>query len=203
MTAPKDLSACTDQQLVDLFILEDDELAARELVNRYREDVVAVANDILGHVDGLDFDSVVHRAFINAFEALPEYQPELPFGAWLSTIARNVAIDRVRQRRRKERQHVALDDSVNPDTPEPGMPFQPLQVADRSPDPLLQAILSEKWDSVKRVIQTFSPRYREAMLQHIEGAPHAEIAKNLGVSVNTVHSYILRGRKRLERALPA
>lgn len=193
MTAPKDLSACTDQQLVDLFILENDELAARELVNRYREDVFAVAQDIVGNFD--DADSVGQRTFIKAFDALPQYDPEREFGPWLATIARNAALDRVKQKKR----FLPIDQASG--TPSPWEPLMAVQVADPGPDPLLLAIVNEKWDQVRGVLETFSPNYREAMLMHLEGAPHAEIAEQLGVSVNTVNSYIHRGRKRLKRAL--
>lgn len=195
MSVPRDLSIHTDQHLVEL-ILQNDERAARELVTRYEDQVFDLALDILGDSDAAD--SAQQETFIKVFNALARYRPEFEFGAWLHRIARNVALDKVKDYARRP---IPFGSSFLADTPDPYRPLQPLQVADKAPNPLQQAITKEQVDRIKQMLTTLNPRHREALLMHLEGAPHAEIATRMGVPVNTVNSYILRGRKRLDRAI--
>ena len=54
---------------------------------------------------------------------------------------------------------------------------------------------------IRRAMACLRPRHREAILLHVEQLPHEEIARRMSVPINTVRTYISRGREELKKAL--
>ena len=76
----------------------DDE-AFRELVEKYQKKVYWIAYDVL--LDGEEARDVAQETFVRVHGALASFDPERDFLNWLYRIARNLAIDAFRRRRRR------------------------------------------------------------------------------------------------------
>ena len=79
--------------------------------------------------------------------------------------------------------------------------FQAIQLAAQEPDALRRALLREQSSDLDRAMARLRPEYQEAILQHLHDVPHQEIARRMGVPVNTVRTYLSRGRKELKELL--
>jgi RNA polymerase sigma factor (sigma-70 family) len=190
------VSRLTDQQLVAL-ALQDDERAFAELVDRYRAKVFSVVSRILGESDTAD--SAAHEAFIRAFRSLVRYKPEYSFSGWLARIARNAAIDRVQKRKVDK---LAIEGSACADTDEFLDPrLIALQVPAESASPLQRVLSKEKVEQFRHALTYLKPRHREAILLHLEQLSDQEVADRMGVPVNTVRSYLKRGKDHLTKIM--
>ena len=109
--------------------------------------------------------------------------------AWLLIMARNAAIDRIRQRRA---QPAAV--AVEPESfPEP---------VDPAATPEEESAIAERRRHVRRVLNELPPEQREAlMLAFFAGLTHAEIAERLGQPLGTIKSRIRMGLIRLRGLL--
>jgi len=73
--------------------------AFRQLVERYEKKVYWVAYDVL--LDGEEARDVAQETFIRVHAALQSFDPKRDFLNWIYRIARNLAIDAFRRRRRR------------------------------------------------------------------------------------------------------
>jgi RNA polymerase sigma-70 factor, ECF subfamily len=132
----------------------------------------------LQDADALDVGQEVLRS---VFTKLPDFRKDRPgdsFRKWLKTITRNRALDLFR---RKSRQPIALDsEHAAPDeSPEPAEELTEQKV-----------VLRRALDLVR---DDFEPRTWTAFWRvTIDEAPPADVAQELGVSVNVV--YLARSR---------
>jgi RNA polymerase sigma-70 factor (ECF subfamily) len=102
---------------------------------------------------------------------------------WMSAVARNRAIDRLRAER--ARGFVSFSDEV-PDLADDD------HVADATPDAL----------ALRKVLAELRPEYRQALLlTYFHGYTHAELATVLNVPVGTAKSWVRRGLTALKEAL--
>jgi RNA polymerase sigma-70 factor (ECF subfamily) len=76
-----------------------DEDAFRTLVEKYQKRVYWIAYDIL--LDGEEARDVAQETFIRVYGALGSFDPARDFLNWIYRIARNLAIDAFRRRRRR------------------------------------------------------------------------------------------------------
>src|SRR5688572_19180846 len=74
-----------------------DPSAFADLVAMHQRKAYAIARAIVYvHEDAED---AVQEAFLRAFQALGKFRPEEPFGAWLSRIVANAALDITRRKK--------------------------------------------------------------------------------------------------------
>jgi RNA polymerase sigma-70 factor (ECF subfamily) len=136
-----------------------------ELHELYK-DVVRVARRIVGNDAAED---VAQETFLRLL-AVQEHRPR----TWLATVARNLAIDEIRRRRR----HATPVDDV-PDEPVDG--------------PDVAELLS-----VRRALKDLPERDRLLLwLKHVEGRTAGEIAQMTGVTRSSVEMRIFRARRAL------
>jgi RNA polymerase sigma-70 factor (ECF subfamily) len=146
----------------------------RAVYRRYSGSVFTVAMSVL-HDAGYAADAV-QETFVRAWRAAGRYDASQAMAPWLYTIARRVALDMWRARRR----------SV----------FAPPvgQVAVPGPD------LDAAWEAyhVRKAVNRL-PRDERAVvwLQHFRQYSHAEIAVTLGIPIGTVKSRSHRAHGRL------
>jgi RNA polymerase sigma-70 factor, ECF subfamily len=85
-----------DEQLVQL-ARERDEAAVRAITQRYNRRLFRVARSILR--DDAEAEDVVQETYVRAFTGLEHFRGDAAFGTWITRIAMNEALGRLRKRR--------------------------------------------------------------------------------------------------------
>jgi len=150
-----------------------------KLVLLHQRRAYGVARAIVGSHE--DAEDAVQEAFLHAYRALDRFIAGQPFGAWVSRIAANAALDLTR--RRKVR---AVDEL-------------PATLANPIFDP---AERDELRGRLSAAIAQLGERQRAVLLLHdVEGYQHAEIGELLGIPDGTCRSDLHHARSALRRAL--
>ena len=158
------------------------------LMRRYNERIYRAARSIVR--DEQEAEDVMQQAYVNAFTHLRQFNGSAQFSTWLTRIAINEALARVRRRGRYE----ALDDDLS--NVEPFMSTNPVQNPER------QAFAGELRGLLEWAIDTLPDGMREVfVLRDVEGLSTAEVAESLEVSEDVVKTRLSRGRAALRRAL--
>jgi RNA polymerase sigma-70 factor (ECF subfamily) len=165
-----------------------DERAWVELVRLHTRRVFSIAYRFTGRVD--EAEDLTQEVFVKVYQGLSRYEPAAgSFGTWLSTVARNHAIDRYR-RQREDRARVVADSDALPALPDGAESQQ--RALERE----------ERAQLVRRAVRGLPTELREALvLCDLEGMPYDEIAAALSVPLGTVKSRINRGRLELAKRL--
>jgi RNA polymerase sigma-70 factor (ECF subfamily) len=137
-----------------------------------------------------DAEEVLLDVYMKAWKFASSYTEERgTVPAWLVTMARNAAIDRIRQRRAQPRVMAFEGESS----------AEPASVA-ASPEE--QVSQSERSSRVQRVLRELPREQREAVvLAFFGGLTHAELAERLGEPLGTVKGRIRMGLARLRSLL--
>lgn len=153
--------------------------ALASLYLRYKDNVYGYVCSIVR--DEHEAEDVTQQVFAKMLHVLGAYEPrgDVPFSGWLLRVARNTAIDHLRERRPVPQEQfeeigvIALDGHI-------------LGLA-------LRAALQELPEDQRRVV----------VMRHIVGLSPPEIADRLGRSESSVHALHHRGRQRLRIELAA
>jgi RNA polymerase sigma-70 factor, ECF subfamily len=165
----------------------DMELLA-DLVERYQHRLVRYLLYLIGRRDCAE--DLAQETWVRVLQRGGQYNGRQRFDPWLFAIARNLAIDDLRKKRKvvetaslpNDRDAILLVPSSGP---------SPFAAAARSEDAILLA----------GQLQILSPLYREALLLRFqEDLSLSEIAEVLGAPVTTVTSRIYRGLAALRSA---
>jgi len=156
-----------------------DQDAFGELVRLHERRAYAVARAIVTvHEDAED---VVQEAFVRAYQALDRFDVGQSFGAWLSRIVANAALDLAR--RRKVRAADELHEGLAGAFRDPG-----------ESDELRQRL--------REALRTLPERMRSVLVLHdVEGFAHAEIGHMLRIPEGTARSDLHHARHRLRALL--
>jgi RNA polymerase sigma-70 factor (ECF subfamily) len=158
------------------------------LMRRYNERVYRAARSIVR--DEQEAEDVMQQAYVNAFTHLRQFNGSAQFSTWLTKIAINEALARVRRRGRYE----AFDDDLS--NVEPFMSSNPAQSPER------QAFAGELRGLLEWAIDALPDGMREVfVLREVEGLSTSEVAECLGVSEDVVKTRLSRGRAALRRLL--
>jgi len=150
----------------------------RVVYQLYGRLVYSIAYRTLGDV-GLAEDAT-QQTFVQAWRAATTYDPSRALGAWLTTIARRVAIDVYR----RERRHRNLESINSSDSALVTLPPSADQIYD---------VLE-----VRQALQELPDHDRELIrLQHYDELTHTEIATRLAIPLGTVKSRSFRAHRRL------
>ncbi len=158
------------------------------LMRRYNERVYRAARSIMRNEQ--EAEDVMQQAYVNAFTHLRQFNGSAQFPTWLTRIAINEALARVRRQGRYE---TFNDDLSNM---EPFMPGTP------TPSPERQAFAGELRGLLEWAIDALPDGMREVfVLREVEGLNTNEVAECLGVSADVVKTRLSRGRAALRRML--
>lgn len=158
------------------------------LMRRYNERVYRAARSIVR--DEQEAEDVMQQAYVNAFTHLRQFNGSAQFSTWLTRIAINEALARVRRRGKYE----MFDDDLS--NVEPFMSSNPAQNPER------QAFAGELRDLLEWAIDALPDGMREVfVLREVEGLRTSEVAECLGVSDDVVKTRLSRGRATLRRLL--
>src|SRR5262249_44262317 len=123
-----------------------------------------------------------------------------PLRPWVTGIARHVALDALRARKRQKDRSVVererSDDGSAPNMLE--------RIPDAGPSPFERLADAERRGAIARAMEALPEGQRRALtLFHMEGHAYQEIAARLGVPLGTVATWVMRARVRLAEALGA
>jgi RNA polymerase sigma-70 factor (ECF subfamily) len=178
----------TDEEIVT-GVLEGHTALFEILMRRHNERVYRSARAILK--DESEAEDVMQQAYVNAYAHLRQFDRRAQFSTWLTRIAINEALARVRRRRTYE----PVDDEA--------IDVESLMNRSES-DPEQQAAAGELRVVLELAIDGLADGAREVfMLREVEGMSTAEVAAALDVSDDVVKTRLSRARAAIRRDLIA
>ena len=176
----------TDAVLIKRF-LHGDESAFEGLYHRYRRQLYAFLNNLIGA--GAECDEVFEETWLKVIDYLPRYKDDGRFGAWLFRVGRNQFYDRLR-RSRRERENVSLDVDEPPQVAAP---------VGYGPGERIE--LNEVEKLVSAAVEKLPEELRETFLLRQQGMAFKEIAEIQQCSINTALSRMQYALRALRKAL--
>lgn len=157
------------------------------LVRRYQSPVMQFCRRMIG--SPLDAEELAQEAFVRVYRHLGRIAPQAKFSTLLFGIARNLAVNHIRDSGRKGRSAGCPLDEAG-------------AVGDDSYRPDRAARLREIESVLDRAMAALSPDHREVlMLREFQGFDYDAIAATLGCNKGTVKSRLARAREQLRVTL--
>jgi RNA polymerase sigma-70 factor, ECF subfamily len=155
-----------------------DPAAVRFLYMRYAAEVEAYVRSIVR--DSHEAEDIAHNVFAKLVPSLARYEERsVPFAAWIMRVARNAALDSIRQRR--------------------AIPYEDVRKVDTRQ---VEGIFSAVSESLRHALSELPEEQRRVLLmRHMLGMTPGEIAEQLGKSEGSIHALHHRGRGALRAAL--
>ena len=168
-------------------------VAFGELFNRYKRRIFHLAQRIMrSHEDAED---VMQEAFQLAFVHLQDFQGGARFSTWLSRIAINVALMKLRKKTRK------VEVSIDEHSESEDLSFRDA-VTDLAPNPEQDCLRKERSRILREALAGLRPNARRVLeLYELEGRSMKEIAASLGISVTAVKARIFQARPKMRHEL--
>lgn len=156
------------------------------IMRRYNQRLYRAARAIIR--DDSQAEDIMQAAYVRAYEHLDQYAARAPFGAWLTRIAVNEALSRIR-----DKSHYG----------EPQGEGDPMdRFASSTPDPEQNAANTELSHLLEHLIEALPDGNRSVfMLREVEGMNTAETAHALSISEESVRIRLHRARLALRDAL--
>jgi RNA polymerase sigma-70 factor (ECF subfamily) len=152
--------------------------ALGEFYRAYRQEVTRNLYRVLGPGRG-DLEDVLQEVFIEVFRSIARFRGESKISTWLYRVCVNVALQRLRKRRR-------LAEVSAEEVAEPASSVTPERELDTQ----------RRLAAVYRVLDELSPKKRVVFILHeIEGREPREIAAIVGAPVLTVRTRLHYARK--------
>jgi RNA polymerase sigma-70 factor, ECF subfamily len=151
--------------------------AIRYLYLRYKDNVYGYVLSIVR--EQYEAEDVTQQVFMKLISAIHKYEARsVPFTAWILRVARNVALDHLRQRRSVPCEEV----------------FEPSHQVDQSGR-------DRRW-GLELALETLPEDQRDVvLLRHLVGLTPGEIATRMGRTESSIHGLHHRGRLALRREL--
>src|SRR3954453_5461179 len=92
-----------------LRVRDDDAAAFAELVERFQHRLVAVMHHLVGSPH--EAEDLAQEVFLRVYRIRKKYRPKAKFSTWLFTIANNLALNALRDRRRRPTLPLEIRDS--------------------------------------------------------------------------------------------
>lgn len=163
------------------------------LVTHYHGPVYNLILGMLG--DTADAADAAQEVFLKAFKGIRQFRQGSSLKTWLYRIAIREALNHRRWFKRHLQKNVSID-------AEPDEGYAPIDVEDLSATPFDQIAAQEIQAVVQAALLQVPEVFRSAViLRDLEGLSYEEVAEVLDVSVGTVKSRILRGRRTLKEIL--
>ena len=166
--------------------------AFEELVRRHTQLIYRALIAILG--DAADAQDAMQDTLLSAFKHISGFQGRSKFSTWLVSIARNAALQRLRDRSNTE--------SLDRTETEKDRSFRPRQIAAWQENPEQSHTRTEIRQLVEKGLLQLPAKYRViVMLRDIDQLSTDDVARQLGLSVPAVKTRLLRGRLMLREWL--
>ncbi len=171
--------------------LTGDTGAFEDLVRRHECRVYRTALALTGNAE--DAEEALQDTFLNVYQHLREFRRHSRFSTWLTRIAINAALHKLRRRR----ESVSLDD---PELDE--REFLPRRLETWRNDPEQMCAAAELRQMVEEAILGLPPAYRVVfVLRDVAEMETVEVAEALGLKIAALKSRLLRARLMVREAL--
>ncbi len=180
-----------DRILIDK-ILEGDQLAFKELVEKYQTMII---NTCIGFLhDKQDAEDIAQEVFVEVFYSLGKFRKEAKLSTWMYRIAVNKSLNFLRSKKRRKWIQ-RFEDAMGI-----GRPGQTEPIETRHPGVEMET--NEEAAMLHVTINSLSENQRIAFtLNKYEDLSYSEIADVMGVSVSSVESLIHRAKINLQQKL--
>jgi RNA polymerase sigma-70 factor, ECF subfamily len=163
------------------------------VVNYYHATVYNVVFGILG--DRNDAADVTQEVFLKAFRGIGGFRQGSSLKTWLYRIAVREALNQRRWWHRHRRNEISIDAPADEK-------HVPIEIEDVDATPFEHLATREIQSAVRGALSQLPQAYRSAViLRDLEGLSYEEVGEVLEISVATVKTRILRGRRALKQAL--
>ena len=165
--------------------------AFEELFRRHRERVYRVAFRYTRNRD--DALDLLQEVFVKSYRALESFDGRASFATWITRIAMNAGVDRIRRAKAEPLEY--RDELQSPAAEE-----SPLRGATASPAD--DALRHELREQIGEAVARLSEKHRSVFLLHaVDGLSYREIADTLGIAIGTVMSRLHYARRSLRGSL--
>ena len=182
---------------------QDDELIARaqagdaaafdELIIKYSQRLYGLVYHMTSNHE--DTNDLMQDIWAKAYRSIAGFRGKSSFYTWIHSIGVNMTINFLKKRSR--RYHMSLDDIDS--NLQNDKEFIELTA---SSTPVREADLGELQKRLNEAMQKLSEDHRAAVTMFdIQGMPHADIAKILGISEGTVRSRLFYAHRQLQNFL--
>lgn len=174
----------TDDMLI-VRIADGDEMAFRLLMEKYSRRMLSLAEQMT--YSSADADDIIQEVFLKVWMVASKWQPggAAQFSTWMHRVVVNACLDR---RRRVAHPPVSLDEIEN--------------LADKSENGFDTALAVERDSAIRSAIADLPDRQRAAIsLFYYCEMTAPEVARVLDLSVPTVESLLVRGKRSLKKTL--
>lgn len=160
-----------------------DSNAFQGIYDAYRQDIHAFLVRMV--FDTGTAEDLLQETFLRVYREAARYDPCRPLEPWLFRIARNLAVDHLRSRKRKP-----LASLSGPESPT-------LEAEDPTPGPVARAAAREREALLQKGLEKLRPSQREIfVLVDLEGLKYEEVANLMGISVKAVGARLRKARRR-------
>ena len=181
----------SDEELVRLH-LAGDKRAFSQLVERYTPSVYNLAYRSTD--DRMEAENIAQEALLRAYTALPGSRHDLPFRPWLFQITVNLCRNWAKKKR-------PLLFSQLQEAEEEGDSWSE-SIADEGLSALDLLLEEERRQALEEAVEALPVPYRQAIvLRYTEELSYKEMAKVLGLPLNTVRTHLFRAKKLLREKL--
>jgi RNA polymerase sigma-70 factor (ECF subfamily) len=162
-----------------------------QLVQQFQERIYGLCYHMTSHHE--DAHDLAQDTFVKAWQALKSFKGDSSFYTWIYRIAVNTCLNHLKLRRNRT-PHLSLNDlDVQPEND----PDLVALVSDKTPR--REANLAELQRRLNEAILKLSEDHRAVVTLHdIQGLPHDQIAKILGVNPGTVRSRLFYAHQQLQ-----
>ncbi len=169
-----------------------DPVAFENLCKQSASTVFRVARRIMRNNE--DAEDVVQESFQRAFIHLKSFNGDSRFSTWLSRIAINAALMKLRKKHLRD---VSLDESA-----EGEQRSSPIDVEDQGLNPEQLYAQKERERILSEAMKELTPGMRKAMeLRELGEQSTEETARIMGISVGAVKARVFHGRRKLRERL--
>jgi len=162
-----------------------------QLVTHFQERIYGLCYHMTSNHE--DAHDLAQDTFVKAWQALRNFKGDSSFYTWIYRIAVNTCLNHLKLRRNRT-PHLSLNDlDVQPESD----PDLLALVSDKTPR--REAGLAELQRRLNEAIQKLSEDHRTVVTLHdIQGLPHDQIARILGINPGTVRSRLFYAHQQLQ-----
>lgn len=179
-------ASLTDDEIVEKVRAGQGDLFVH-LMRRHNARVYRAARAILR--DDAEAEDVMQDAYVRAYEHLADFEGRAKFSTWVTRIAVNEALLRLRRSKRFDPLDTHSDQEPSMSAPSSSSPEQ--QASDVEMRAVLEKAVGQLPDEFRAVF----------VLRAVEGMSGAETAECLGIAEETVKTRLHRARGRLQEML--